>query len=139
MIYQLVYVSEYTGHSPQSDLHDILAASRRFNPQHNITGLLLFIGGSFIQVLEGDDEAKVRALYERIALDSRHGRLDILLDHTIPQRLFPEWSMAWMPISETEFCALAHIQRCDFATLSQLDNNIVSNILLNFAEAKLDG
>ncbi len=133
MIYQIVYVSEYSGRSPEEDLQSILTASRHHNPQLEVTGLLLFVRNSFIQVLEGE-ETTIRELYAKIAKDPRHTRLDILLEHQIPQRLFPDWSMAWMPISEAEFCRIAHIKCCDFETLSTLGNNIVSEILLNFAE-----
>ena len=135
MIYQLVYVSEYTGKNPENDLYDILETSRKNNPRLNITGLLIFIQGSFIQVLEGE-YANVRETYDRIAQDGRHTRLDTLLDHYVPKRLFPDWRMAWMPISESELCALANIKQCDFATLSNLGTNIVSAMLLSFAETQ---
>ena len=36
-----------------------------------ITGLLLFIDGGFLQMLEGEERA-VRELYTRIAADRRH-------------------------------------------------------------------
>ncbi|SEP75042.1 Sensors of blue-light using FAD [Ectothiorhodospira magna] len=135
MIYQLVYISEYTGTDSKKDLQDILTQSRRLNPQSGITGMLLFIQDSFIQVLEGERE-HVQQTYARIAKDPRHGRLDMLLEHDVPKRLFPDWSMAWMPVTESELCTLAHIDQCDFETLSRLDSNIIGSMLLTFAETQ---
>jgi len=48
------------------DLDDILTASRRNNALMGISGLLLFIDGGFLQMLEGEERA-VRELYTRVA------------------------------------------------------------------------
>jgi hypothetical protein len=91
---QLLYVSNTVHTVTVGDLDDILAASRRNNAMLGITGLLLFIDGGFLQILEGDERA-VRELYTRIATDPRHANPHLMLDREVPVRAFPEWSMGF--------------------------------------------
>jgi len=91
---QLLYVSKTPHQISVGDLDDILTQSRRNNSLLGITGLLLFIDGGFLQILEGDERA-VRELYTRVATDARHADPQLMLDHEVPVRAFPEWSMGF--------------------------------------------
>jgi len=75
-------------------LIELLEVCRRNNEAAQITGMLLYKGGNFIQVLEGEREA-VRSVYERINLDPRHRGVLRLLEQTVEQRQFPNWSMGF--------------------------------------------
>lgn len=90
---QLLYASNTSRDVTQDVLDDILAKSRRNNARDGITGMLLYIEGGFMQVLEGE-EAAVGAAYERIARDKRHWNTQILLDRAAP-RAFGQWSMGF--------------------------------------------
>jgi hypothetical protein len=137
MITQMVYISEYTGDNTEADLQAILTACRTHNKPIGITGLLIFVGGSFIQVLEAEDALALRQLFDRIAHDKRHGRIDVLLEQQLPCRLFSDWSMAWLPLSNEDFSRITGMARCDYESLLDLDSNIVSTIIQTFAESKL--
>jgi len=91
---QLLYVSNTVHTVTVGDLDDILTASRRNNAMLDITGLLLFIDGGFLQILEGEERA-VRELYTRVATDPRHANPHLMLDREVPVRAFPEWSMGF--------------------------------------------
>ena len=91
---QLLYVSNTAHNLTVGDLDNILAASRRNNAMLGITGLLLFIEGGFLQILEGEERA-VRELYTRVATDPRHTNPHLMLDREVPVRAFPEWSMGF--------------------------------------------
>jgi hypothetical protein len=91
---QLLYVSNTTQEIGLSDLDNVLTASRRNNAMMGITGLLLFIDGGFLQILEGEERA-VRELYTRIAADPRHRNPRLMLDREVPVRAFPDWSMGF--------------------------------------------
>ena len=54
-IRQLVYVSNAKYGLGDRDMESILAASRRNNRALDVTGLLIYADGVFIQVLEGAD------------------------------------------------------------------------------------
>jgi hypothetical protein len=91
---QLLYVSKTESDIALGELDDILTASRRNNALMGITGLLLFLDGGFLQILEGEERA-VRELYTRVAGDSRHRNAQLMLDCEIPCRAFPGWSMGF--------------------------------------------
>lgn len=77
----------------EKELEEIRAVSSRNNQQNNITGVLIYFGDLFFQIIEGDDN-KLADLYEKILTDPRH--TDIVCLKTEPdahERLFPEWSM----------------------------------------------
>ena len=91
---QLLYVSNTESDLALGELDDLLTVSRRNNELMGITGLLLFIDGGFLQILEGEERA-VRELYTRIAKDPRHRNLRLMLDRENPGRAFPDWSMGF--------------------------------------------
>jgi len=77
-----------------AELRDLLQESRLNNERDGITGMLLYKGGTFIQVIEGPDEA-IADLYARVRKDPRHTRIIKLLEGTTEERMFPNWSMGF--------------------------------------------
>ncbi len=98
----LVYFSTSVGLFQKEDITYILQKSRHNNAKANITGLLLYLNGSIIQVLEGEKEA-IETLYARIAKDQRHTHVVCVLNRPINQRLFARWSMAYETLTESQF------------------------------------
>jgi Sensors of blue-light using FAD len=90
---QLLYVSNTGRDVPDSFLDDILASSRTNNAKVGVTGVLLYLEGGLLQVLEGEELA-VAETYAKICKDKRHWNTDILLDRDAP-RAFGEWSMGF--------------------------------------------
>lgn len=105
-LFQLVYVSASRYNMGIAELDMLLNKARRNNRDHDITGMLLYADGSFLQVLEGD-EHRVRALYEHIRRDSRHTRLYILHEAEISRRQFPDWSMGFRLVDLEELSSKA--------------------------------
>jgi hypothetical protein len=95
---QLLYVSNTMPAVPSAMLDDILAASRRRNAAAGITGLLLYMDGAFLQVLEGDASA-VDDTYARIRADPRHWEARILLEQQTTVRAFGQWSMGFQRLA----------------------------------------
>ncbi|MFO1247604.1 MAG: BLUF domain-containing protein [Alphaproteobacteria bacterium] len=90
---QLLYASNTERYAGQAMLDEILAVSRHNNAEAGITGMLLYLEGGFMQVLEGEDAA-VTQTYTRICRDKRHWNTMVLLDRQAP-RAFGEWSMGF--------------------------------------------
>lgn len=90
---QILYISTV---SPREsvELESILAVARRNNRVHDITGLLMFNGKRFLQVLEGPSGA-VENTFERIRRDTRHRAQVMLSRRTVGRREFGDWSMAF--------------------------------------------
>ena len=70
-MFKLAYVSLASRTLTSVDLQNILESAITRNREDDITGILLFNGTNFMQVLEGP-EAKVRALFDDICEDDRH-------------------------------------------------------------------
>lgn len=92
--YHVLYRSKATHAPTEVDLQALLEWSRTYNAAHDLTGLLLYSDGRFVQLVEGP-EATVRALYARIQQDTRHTQVVTLSDGPSPQRWFTDWHMAF--------------------------------------------
>ena len=87
-----------------SDLEAIHQTAERENAARNITGLLIFNGTHFLQILEGDESA-LRQLIENLRRDQRHSGLEVRHDEPIDQRSFPDWSMELVKVSASGLAA----------------------------------
>lgn len=93
-VYQIMYISSVTGTITADQCAAIARASAISNRADGVTGLLLFNGKRFLQVLEGPREA-VDRVYQRIARDGRHAALVKLREQMVDAREFGEWAMAF--------------------------------------------
>lgn len=84
-----------------SELDSLLGQSRHNNLRDGLTGLLLYGDGSFMQILEGPEEA-VDCTYQRLLDDPRHRRLMKVDDVQCDARLFGNWSMAYRRLDPGE-------------------------------------
>ena len=93
-VFQLIYISAANHNFTEEELESLLRAARENNQSLNITGMLLFHEGSFIQALEGD-KVSVEALYRKIGTDKRHEETRVLYRGDAPDRDFKNWSMGF--------------------------------------------
>lgn len=89
---RLVYISTAIEEFEPESLQQLVEHSSAKNRAHNITGMLCYRGGTFLQVLEGPREA-VERLYDNIHGDDRHTMIQIILVEPIAERLFEAWNM----------------------------------------------
>lgn len=97
----IIYSSAATNPFEPEDLLTLLGRSRTNNASLNISGMLLHIEGSFLQILEGR-EVDIDALFETISDDPRHGNVVTIVRETIPQRAFSDWSMGFADVKLDE-------------------------------------
>ncbi|MBT8471642.1 MAG: BLUF domain-containing protein [Marinicaulis sp.] len=74
------------------EMKSIIAVSAENNKACEVTGVLLYNGITFLQVLEGKKE-NVKSLYQKIAIDERHSAITTIFREDIEARIFSEWSM----------------------------------------------
>lgn len=91
---ELIYTSLSRPQTVTDDVRDILASSERNNAAASITGLLLFDGERYIQILEGD-AGDVEVLFKTILKDSRHQGVELLHKGPVAGRSFETWRMAY--------------------------------------------
>ena len=75
-----------------SDLEDIHRTARDQNALDGITGLLVFNGTHFLQIIEGSESA-IDELVAKLRRDPRHTGFEIRDQRKVDRRSFPDWSM----------------------------------------------
>lgn len=98
-MYSLVYVSSAVHPFTPPELRELMDRSHTNNAKIGITGMLLYRGGNFMQLLEGEKHRVIK-LYEYIKLDPRHTGILTLLSTEESERMFPQWSMAYRDLSD---------------------------------------
>lgn len=99
MLTTIIYRSHLCHDVPVKALEGMVAEANVKNAQANVTGILLFNGTHFFQLLEGPDE-HVRRIYEDISKDPRHYNLvELLCDHG-PTRRFGKAGMELFDLRE---------------------------------------
>ena len=98
-VYRLVYFSGETARFTIDELNALAVEAQRKNTALEVTGLLLYRHGNFLQVLEGD-EAVVKDLFNKISEDPRHRRVIAVLQEPIAARDFSSWSMAFYDLND---------------------------------------
>ena len=85
-----------------SDLEAIHRTAREQNALDGITGLLVFNGTHFLQIIEGAEDA-IEDLVERLRKDPRHNGFEIRDRRQVDARSFPGWSMELVRVNASYF------------------------------------
>ncbi|MET4108109.1 BLUF domain-containing protein [Hymenobacter sp. UYP22] len=105
LIYQSTAVLPLSG----AELGRLLVQSRTHNDEAGITGMLLYDGNRFLQVLEGPPNS-VDAIFGRISLDCRHTEVEVLANGPVAQRQFGNWSMGLVNHIESPVIGIDDVQ-----------------------------
>jgi len=86
------------------DLEAIHRTAREVNALEGISGLLIFNGTHFLQIIEGAPQA-IDDLVERLRRDPRHSGFEVRDERMVSARSFPDWSMELVRVSASYFAA----------------------------------
>lgn len=101
MLTTLLYRSHISEDVPVKILGGMVSRASQFNAEFDVTGILLFNGTHFFQLLEGP-EAGVLTVYERICADQKHYNLVELMRDYAPSRRFGNAGMELFDLREHE-------------------------------------
>lgn len=90
----ICYVSAAVQRLSQAEIDALLQQSRTRNQSLDVTGLLLYCDGSFMQYFEGPAPG-VEQIWSSIRRDRRHTSVTTLFEEPITERLFQDWSMGF--------------------------------------------
>ena len=107
----LTYTSLATLDLQSKDLELIHRTARELNALDGITGLLVFNGTHFLQIIEGAQSA-IDDLVERLRRDGRHTGFEVRDQRKIDARSFPDWSMELVRVNSSFFEARDTIADC---------------------------
>lgn len=117
-MFHLVYVSTATQPFSDGELLELLRKARARNARLDVSGLMLYKQGTFMQALEGEETA-IRALYATICKDPRHDHILTLLAVPVTDRLFQGWSMGFQNLEGRDIKSIpGYDPNPDFPTFS---------------------
>ena len=127
MLSQYLYISTAPD-LRREEVDAILTVSERNNPALGVTGLLLYNGRNFLQLLEGE-EATLRSLMVRINSDLRHSGVSMIERAQVETRNCADWAMKRIEI------AYSGPRRQELLTdqLPEGLNEQIKKIVMNFA------
>lgn len=132
---QLIYTSEAKNNFSPSELQNLLLTVRRNNDRDAITGMLLYEDGTFLQVLEGENEV-IESTYQRIAADKRHHKIMLIARFEIDHRSFHDWEMGFFDASGGKLLQLPGYSNFLSKKTVELENmedgDKAREVLLNF-------
>jgi hypothetical protein len=96
-----IYASLAAADFEEHEIPALLEQARTSNAKCGLTGMLLYIGKNFFQVLEGE-EAIVDAVYDQISRDPRHARITLIIREPIADRSFSEWTMGFSTVDPVD-------------------------------------
>lgn len=138
MLYQTIYSSQATQPMSEQDLESILNDARTGNESRDVTGVLVFRDGVFLQVLEGERQT-VEDLLKSIESDSRHRDVTIFHQMEVSGRTFGSWQMAYVCPDPEELSKW--VSHAGTATIESVADHMRNNkshlpkILLSIVEA----
>ena len=134
-----IYSSVASSSFSEDHIPALLAHARSANAARGVTGMLAYINGNFLQVIEGTEKS-VDELLTKISADARHHRIFVLVREPISTRSFADWSMGFEALLPADMDAL--IGENDFFDLGRcmdsLDSGLVKTILLSFRKAQTE-
>lgn len=108
MIARLIYASAVTEPLGAPGLTALMEQARLRNKLRGVTGLLAFDSRHFLQLLEGSPRA-LSDLYGSMVRDPRHKTLLLLKFAQVDTRLFPDWTMGFVPADTTHLAMCARL------------------------------
>lgn len=97
----LIYTSTACHLMSDDELTALLGHCRERNLADDITGMLLYKDGSFMQALEGERDV-IQQTYARIVQDTRHKDITLLRERALEARNFEGWSMGFKAVNSAD-------------------------------------
>lgn len=136
--YQLLYVSKASDSINESLIDQIIGKAKDYNEKNGITGILLYRGEIFLQLLEGEKSA-VERLFQKIAKDRRHANLTRIFEIEENERIFPNWAMGYREVTDLDVKMVGEFLSWNklINAAHDIDNNLILHMLNRFKSIEL--
>lgn len=98
MFRQLAFASEVRAGVGAAETSAVIGALRASHARDSVTGVLLYSGHSFLQLIEGS-EAAIAASWRALLADGRHRNPVVLYEAMTPTRWYSDWRAGYVPES----------------------------------------
>lgn len=95
----VIYVSSTVPDISEHATVQFLKVARTANRKHDVSGMMIYVGGCFLQLLEGE-ATQVDAVCDTVFHDGRDMRM--ILREPISERQFPDWIMGFEAVEPLE-------------------------------------
>jgi len=138
---QVSYVSRSSEPMSPEQLLALLLQCRQNNVAKAVTGMLLYENGTFLQVIEGEDNV-IDDLVAQILVDPRHAQVQMLSRKPISSRQYADWSMGFEQVTDArleEIDGLTDFSARDFNFDYLVGNEpVVTQLMDHFREPHYD-
>lgn len=136
-MHQIIYFSSSKKYLNPEEISELLSKSRENNLKNNITGVLLYFNGDFLQVIEGPKVALLE-LFEDIKKDERHTGILTVFNKTIKERHFPNWNMGFSHTDYEKLRKLSGIENFNKTELSKINDKTALILIEKFIDSHTD-
>jgi hypothetical protein len=98
---QVIYVCAGEPSIAEHDIATLLKQARIANRKHDVSGMLLYVGGHILQSFEGEPRM-VDAVSDTLYRDKPRMRVKQMVRESIVERQFPEWTMGFATVDPDE-------------------------------------
>ena len=133
-MFRIIYLSSATKLLSNDELNHLLKKSKLKNKIYNITGLLLYIDGDFLQVIEGKKN-DVLNLFELIKNDNRNRSIICVFSEKVEKRQFPDWLMGFSQLTYHDLQKMESFENITKTTLSNIDDKVAISFIKTFVES----
>lgn len=98
VLYSICYVSSANNLSANS-LEKLFFETEQNNSRLNMSGLLIYNNGNFLQILEGEN-VHINNLFSKIKKDDRHRSIIKLIDTPIEERVFDNYNVGFLIVND---------------------------------------
>jgi hypothetical protein len=130
-MHRIIYISSSSVFFHNHELEEMLNEFRTFNTERGITGMLLYVEGDFIQVMEGE-KVVLHELYDKIKSDDRHKHVITLFDGHIKTRQFPDWRMGFSKTTYNQLGNLVKEKELNNEKVSHYDDHMAMILINSF-------
>ena len=123
---RIIYSSQAAPGLGLAQQREILERARHSNEKLGITGILLYCEGRFVQAIEGE-RSDVSALFQRISADRRHLQITLIDVSDEEERLFGEWEMKFVSLTQTQTRERAEAIRGAMGAFEKFDPDAMSS------------
>ena len=131
---QIFYVSSSKKGMGLKEIEEMAKKAAKSNSDNGITGIMLFKGGVFLQLLEGE-ASKINTLFEsKIKKDDRHTNITEIFNIQAKERMFEKWSMAFHEVSELDIKMVNEMLSWHklISAVKEIDSHIILHMLERF-------
>ena len=133
-MHKIIYFSSATKPLKEEEINLLLVKAHHYNFEKGITGVLLYLEGDFLQVLEGR-KIDVDNLFHKIKKDSRHKLIITIFDQEIKKRQFLEWSMGFHSCTYEKLRNIKGLEQLEKRDLVNINDKTALTFLETFIKS----